>query len=117
MRHASMAALLALAASSAWAQSADAPKGPLEPSREKQDAAVQQQIQKRVQLATEKLGHVPADWHEVVQAGFLRGVPLDPKGRPFILMPDGRVQYSHPDEFPFVELGLPKNRETNLLLK
>ena len=76
-----------------------------------------EQIQKRVQLATEKLGHIPADWHEVVQAGFLRGVPLDPKGRPFILMPDGRVQYSHPDEFPFVELGLPKNRETNLLLK
>src|SRR5438046_2857721 len=54
MRHASMVALLALAASSAWAQSADAPKGLLEPSREKQDAAVQQQIQKRVQAETDQ---------------------------------------------------------------
>jgi tetratricopeptide (TPR) repeat protein len=80
------------------------------------DAYVEQ-IQKRVQLATEKLGHVPTDWREVVQAGFLRGIPLDPKGRPFVLMPDGRVQYSRPDDFPFIELGLPKGRETNLLLK
>ena len=76
-----------------------------------------EQIQKRVQLATQKLGRIPNDWREIVEAGFLRGIPLDPRGRPFVLMPDGRVQYSHPDDFPFVELGLPKGRETNLLLK
>lgn len=69
-----------------------------------------EQIQRRVQLAQETLGHVPADWQEVIQAGFLLGIPLDPKGRPLILMPDGRVQYSRPDDFPFVQLGLPKNR-------
>jgi tetratricopeptide (TPR) repeat protein len=69
-----------------------------------------QRIIDRVELATEKLGHTPSTWQEMISAGFLRGVPLDPKGRPLLLMPDGRVQYSHPDDFPFVQLGLPKNR-------
>jgi tetratricopeptide (TPR) repeat protein len=67
----------------------------------------------RVQAATRQLGHTPASWEEMISAGFLRGVPLDPKGRPLLLMPDGRVQYSRPDDFPFVELGLPKNRRTD----
>ena len=69
-----------------------------------------EQIQDRVQSAAAKLGHQPSSWQEVVQTGFLRGIPLDPRGRPLILMPDGRVQYSRPDDFPFVQLGLPKNR-------
>jgi tetratricopeptide (TPR) repeat protein len=73
-----------------------------------------EQIEQRVQSATQKLGHAPADWREVVQAGLLRGIPLDPKGRPFVLMPDGRVQYSHPDDFPFVEKGLPRGRSAYL---
>jgi len=68
----------------------------------------------RVQFATARLGHSPASWEEMASAGFLRGVPLDPKGRPLLLMPDGRVQYSHPDDFPFVQLGLPKNRRSDI---
>ena len=72
-----------------------------------------EQIQQRVQLASQKLGHSPANWEEVVQAGYLRGIPVDPKGRPLVLMPDGRVQYSRPDDFPFVQQGLPKNRPTD----
>jgi len=67
----------------------------------------------RVEAATAKLGHTPSDWQEVVAAGFLRAIPIDPKGRPLLLMPDGRVQYSRPDDFPFVELGLPKNRRSD----
>src|SRR5436309_15880852 len=51
MRHASMAAVLALAASAAYAQSAD---GPLDSGRDKQDTTVQQQIQKRVQAEADQ---------------------------------------------------------------
>jgi hypothetical protein len=72
-----------------------------------------EQIEIRVKAAAEKLGHLPVSWQDVAQAGFLRGIPLDPRGRPLILMPDGRVQYSRPDDFPFVQLGLPKNRSGN----
>jgi tetratricopeptide (TPR) repeat protein len=74
-----------------------------------------QHIIDRVQAATAKLGHTPSNWQEVVAAGFLRGIPIDPKGRPLLLMIDGRVQYSHPDDFPFVQLGLPKNRRTDIV--
>jgi tetratricopeptide (TPR) repeat protein len=76
------------------------------------DQAIEQ-IQQRVQLAKDRLGRMPTDWQEVVRAGLLRGIPLDPKGRPLILMPDGRVQYSRPDDFPFIQLGLPKYRSTD----
>jgi tetratricopeptide (TPR) repeat protein len=76
-----------------------------------------EQLQHRVQLAAKQLGHTPADWHEVVQTGLLRKVPLDPKGRPFVLMPDGRVQYSRPDDFPFIQLGIPKTRVVDPFLK
>ena len=76
-----------------------------------------EQIQHRVELAGQKLGHIPANWEEVVQTGYLRGVPADPKGRPLILMPDGRVQYSRPDDFPFVQQGLPKNRPADQFQK
>ena len=79
--------------------------------------AVIEQIQERVRLAGEKLGHVPTTWQEVAQAGYLRGIPFDPKGRPLLLMPDGRVQYSRPDDFPFVQQGLPKNRVTDTFQK
>ena len=76
-----------------------------------------EQVQKRVQQAAEKLGRAPASWQEMVELGYLRGLPLDPKGRPLILMPDGRVQYSRPDDFPFVQEGLPKNRVTDTFQK
>jgi tetratricopeptide (TPR) repeat protein len=76
-----------------------------------------EQITKRVQLTTGKLGRPPLTWQEVVDAGYLRGIPLDPKGRPLILMPDGRVQYSRPDDFPFVQQGLPKNRVSDTFKK
>jgi tetratricopeptide (TPR) repeat protein len=71
-----------------------------------------QRLQDRVEAATRHLGHVPANWGEMISAGLIRGIPLDPKGRPLLLMPDGRVQYSRPDDFPFVQLGLPKNRHS-----
>jgi tetratricopeptide (TPR) repeat protein len=72
--------------------------------------AQMQRLQDRVEAATRQLGHVPGSWREMIVAGLIAGVPLDPKGRPLLLMPDGRVQYSRPDDFPFVQLGLPKNR-------
>jgi len=76
-----------------------------------------EQVEQRVKLAGQKLGHTPTGWEELVRAGYLRGVPADPNGRPLVLMPDGRVQYSHPDDFPFVQKGLPKNRPADQFQK
>jgi hypothetical protein len=34
-------------------------------------------------------------------------VPVDPRGKPYKLLPDGRIELRNPDDFPFVEKGLP----------
>jgi tetratricopeptide (TPR) repeat protein len=39
-------------------------------------------------------GELPRSWQEMVAAGRLRGVPLDPAGHPYRLLPDGRVVLS-----------------------
>jgi tetratricopeptide (TPR) repeat protein len=52
-------------------------------------------------------GSWPASFSAMVEAGFLRSIPLDPNGSPYKLMADGRIEMSDPDAFPFAEKGLP----------
>jgi tetratricopeptide (TPR) repeat protein len=52
-------------------------------------------------------GHLPASFSELVQDHMLRGIPLDPTGRPYKLMPDGHVEVSSPDSLPFIQKGTP----------
>ena len=54
----------------------------------------------------ENLGHLPADWSEMISAGYLEKLPADPRGNPYKLMPDGSVQLRDPSSFPFVTKGL-----------
>jgi hypothetical protein len=55
----------------------------------------------------EKTGRQPENFLDLVAAGILRGVPLDPLGHPYKLMPDGRVEVSIPDDLPFIQKGAP----------
>jgi hypothetical protein len=52
-------------------------------------------------------GHSPASFGELIRAGLLPGVPVDPLGNPYVLTRDGRVEVSDPDNLPFIELGKP----------
>jgi hypothetical protein len=56
------------------------------------------QIDSLLELARsfeERSGHFPQSWEEMVAAGFLPGIPLDPTGKPYILNPGERkVQIS-----------------------
>jgi hypothetical protein len=61
-------------------------------------------------------GHDPANWFEMMSAGWLGGLPVDPRGRPYRLAPDGRVEVQSPDDFPFITRGLPPGVEPNVLL-
>jgi hypothetical protein len=54
-----------------------------------------------------KTGHFPAGFAELQTAGVLRGVPVDPLGHPYKLMPNGRVEVRSPDDLPFIEKGTP----------
>ena len=55
----------------------------------------------------EKTGHFPASFSDLEAANMLRGVPTDPLGHTYKLMPDGRVEVREPDDLPFLQKGIP----------
>jgi len=56
----------------------------------------------------------PRSFAELVAAGWLRRIPVDPLGRPYKLMADGRVEVADPDPLPFITKGLPPGREPSI---
>jgi tetratricopeptide (TPR) repeat protein len=64
-------------------------------------------LQARVGQFHERTGHFPGTFRDLVQAGLLQGIPLDPTGRPYQLTPEGEVRVAAPDALPFIEKGLP----------
>lgn len=69
------------------------------------------QLEAVVQIYKQRTGHLPASFIEMVSAGYLRGLPRDPLGYPYKLMPDGRVEVQSPDDLPFITKGLPAGQE------
>jgi hypothetical protein len=55
----------------------------------------------------EQTGRFPSGVAELQAAGMLRGTPVDPLGRAYNLMPDGRVEVRVPDDLPFIQKGTP----------
>lgn len=43
---------------------------------------------------SEQAGRTPSTWNDLIAAGWLQGVPLDPAGTPFVLLRDGKVTVS-----------------------
>jgi tetratricopeptide (TPR) repeat protein len=60
-----------------------------------------------VGLYAAKTGQLPQNFPAMIAAGYLRSVPLDPLGRPYKLMSDGRIEVTDPDHLPFIQKGLP----------
>jgi len=61
----------------------------------------------------EGTGRWPANWVEMVAAGYLRSVPLDPSRRPYRLAANGRVLVQGPEDLPFITRGLPGEEPSN----
>ena len=55
----------------------------------------------------QQAGRFPSSFSELQTAGWLRGVPVDPLGHTYKLMPDGRVEVRVPDDLPFIQKGMP----------
>jgi tetratricopeptide (TPR) repeat protein len=64
-------------------------------------------LERIVETYRTKTGHLPGTFSEMVTAGFLRGIPVDPDHHPYKLMADGRIELRDPDAFPYVDKGLP----------
>jgi tetratricopeptide (TPR) repeat protein len=65
------------------------------------------ELERRVKIYQERIGRLPANWYEMMHAGLLGRVPLDPTEKPYKLMPDGAVQVDDPDSLPFITKGIP----------
>jgi hypothetical protein len=52
-------------------------------------------------------GRLPASMGDLERAGFIHGTPEDPKGLPYRLMPDGRIEVQDPKRIYFITKGLP----------
>ena len=61
------------------------------------------ELEKRTQAYHERFKAFPETWQDLVRAGLLRGVPVDPNGTPYKLRPDGTVQVEDPKQFPYLE--------------
>jgi tetratricopeptide (TPR) repeat protein len=55
----------------------------------------------------QQTGNSPVSMGDLERAGLIRGTPTDPTGRPYKLMPDGRVEVQDPDHILYITKGLP----------
>jgi tetratricopeptide (TPR) repeat protein len=74
-------------------------------------------LEAAIAVYRDRTGHLPSNFLELQNAGMLRGVPVDPLGHPYKLLPDGHVVLRAPDEFPFVDKGLPPGYKPSALPK
>jgi hypothetical protein len=66
---------------------------------------------------TLRMGHAPESWADLVRAGYLPGIPLDPVGHPYKLVAGGRVEVTDLYDLPFINKGLPPGVEASGLAK
>jgi hypothetical protein len=77
------------------------------------------QLQEMAAQFQRSTGRFPASFDELVKSGALRGVPVDPAGHTYKLLPEGKVEVRVPDDLPFIQKGLPPGykppRKTKLI--
>jgi hypothetical protein len=64
-------------------------------------------LETAVRLYQERTGSLPSSFADLVSAGYLKRIPLDPLGRPYKIASGGRVEVQDPDDLPFITKGLP----------
>ncbi len=64
-------------------------------------------LQQIVKLYTERTGAKPTNFMELVSAGYLRRIPVDPVGHAYKILSDGTVVVQDPDALPFITEGMP----------
>lgn len=62
-----------------------------------------EQLEQRVKIYREKTGVLPGRWLDMVRAGVLPGLPQDPKGLEYKLLPDGTVDVQDPSKYRFID--------------
>jgi tetratricopeptide (TPR) repeat protein len=61
-----------------------------------------EELSRIVEAYRKRTGAFPSGWGDLIRAGSLRGVPRDPTGAPYRLMPGGGVWVEDAGKFPFL---------------
>jgi tetratricopeptide (TPR) repeat protein len=69
-------------------------------------------LEQVVEKYREQTGRMPTSMDDLERVGFIHGAPTDPKGRPYKLMPDGRIEVQDPESVFFITKGLPPGVDT-----
>jgi hypothetical protein len=64
-------------------------------------------LEEAVEKYREQTGRLPTSMGELSRAGLIQGVPADPKGNPYRLLPDGSIEVQDAKNIPFITKGLP----------
>jgi len=62
----------------------------------------------------QQTGHLPTAMTDLERAGFIRGIPADPNGKPYKLMSDGRIEVQDPEIILYITKGLPPDKSISL---
>ena len=65
------------------------------------DAAINE-LKRRIEVYRDKTGSLPAHWSDLIRAGLLPGIPMDPTGAPYKLEADGKINVQNPSKFKFL---------------
>ncbi len=69
-------------------------------------------LQNFIDRYKEQMGRYPTSFQDLLAAGWIRRVPLDPLGNPYQIK-NGRVVLDHPEDLPFVTKGLPEGQQAS----
>lgn len=64
-------------------------------------------LEQVVEKYRQQNGRLPESIGDLDRAGFIHGTPVDPKDRPYKLMPDGRIEVQNTEGLYFITKGLP----------
>ena len=68
------------------------------------------QLRRATAAYTQRFHHLPSNWQAMVRAGMLPGIPLDPMGNPYRLLPQGQVELSPKTHLPWLKRVVPMPR-------
>jgi tetratricopeptide (TPR) repeat protein len=64
-------------------------------------------LEELVEKYRAKTGQLPSSMGDLERAGFIHGIPTDPKGHPYRLTAGGRIEVQDPQNIYFITKGLP----------
>lgn len=72
------------------------------------------ELEKLEAVYQQKNGRMPSSFQDLIRAGLIPGVPVDPDHTPYRMMADGRIEVQNLNNFPFVKKGLPPGSKSGV---